>query len=441
MEKDAGSRKGRQFPPAPALLPWLVYPQGKTFKNQIFCSVSQPKQMLLMSTHRRADHIKHNMVVKSIPELRHRIIVGSCYGWLLVFLDWDFSLFNPLTLSTIKLLNSIEDPFCFGICTLSSPPSNPTCTVFLFDNMSHHIIFCQLNDQRWTLQNYRKQIPNILRNELSWNMRFEIVVAFDSKLYALTLVSGMMVVIEVDDSHHLKITSLGIRGPNWPRNLISGWHFLLESCGEILVAQQLYGVRNDNEANTIKVHRLDFSRMIWVEVKSLDDRILFLGRNCSVSCLATETETQGNHIFFTELEEKSLYSFNIEEASISAYMSWPDIPTPWHRPIWVMPNRRLAGMQAEAKQSDNTMKEEFPCKEDKEGSDDVEDVDQTDANTVNWSDLCFDIFSVVAKHLNLFDYMNFRAVCRDFRLAAPPTNWKTASPMLKNHILSHGLCT
>ncbi|XP_057956343.1 uncharacterized protein LOC131149686 [Malania oleifera] len=438
MEKNTGSRKGRQCPPAPGLLPWLVYPQGKSLKNQIFCSVSEPKRMLFQSIHRRAEHNKHNMVIKSIPELRHRIILGSCYGWLLVLLDWDFSLFDPSTLSTIKFpsLNSIEDPICLGICTLSSPPSNPSCTVFLFDDKVPRIIFCQLNDQQWTVQNYRKQLQNILGNELRWNMRFVAAVAFDSKLYASTSTRRMMIVIEVNDSHHLKITSLGIRRPKWPKNLICGWDFLLESGGEILVAQQLYGERNVNEANTIKVHRLDFSRMTWVEVKSLDDRILFLGRNCSVSCPATETETQGNHIFFTEPEEKSLYSYNIEEASISAYMSWRDKPTPWHRPIWVMPNRRLTGMQAEAKQSDNTMKEEFPCKEDKEGNDGVEDVDQTNANTVNWSDLCFDIFSVVAKHLNLFDYMNFRAACRDFRLAAPPTNWKTASPMLKNHILS-----
>ncbi|XP_057951021.1 uncharacterized protein LOC131145857 [Malania oleifera] len=432
--KECAKRKDRRGRPPlqGGCTPWplLVFPCGKDRKNQVFCTI--PDFVHSARPCSSAPPPNKLMMKKSIPELRRKHFWASCYGWLLVGDDYDRCfLFNPATLSTINL-PVLDSNFAINFCTLSCPPGNPNCTVFIFHNNTPRIVFCRPGDRQWAVQDYEKELRDILGKRDGGAVSFKNAVGLDGKLYALTSYCGSTVVIKVeekdDEPHRLKMRSIPFMYvPNIAPNSSASSTYMLESSGDVLVVTEAFRGTQMREVFNMQVHRLDLSRMKWVEVKGLKDRMLFLSPYGCVSCPATETGTQGNRIYFTIPEDKSLYSFNMEQQNVSAYLPWPDLPEPWYPPAWVMPDAdgRLAGKQAEVKLNNEIVKVEYASKKDEE----------TD-HAVNWSDLPFDMWSMVAKHLNLFDYLHFREVHKEFQLAAPSMNWKTASHMLKDLILS-----
>ncbi|XP_048335241.2 F-box protein SKIP23-like [Ziziphus jujuba] len=91
---------------------------------------------------------------------------------------------------------------------------------------------------------------------------------------------------------------------------------LVESVGELLLVERLC------KKPYIKVFKLKVKEKEWVEVKSLDDRIMFLGGDCSFCVAAKDfgNECKGNCIFFTY---PRFTVFNLEDSSLLSLHKHP----------------------------------------------------------------------------------------------------------------------
>ena len=144
---------------------------------------------------------------------------------------------------------------------------------------------------------------------------------------------------------------------------------LVESDGELFLVDRYLsigpdddpGVNHDDEIyghndtyivdTTVwfKVFKLDQSEQKWIEVKSLGDRVLFLGDNCAFSASATDLSgCKRSCIYFTDKffrlnkEEDSAFKtrdigvFNLENGNIGPLASYPDYSQLfWPPPAWI----------------------------------------------------------------------------------------------------------
>ncbi|RZC63177.1 hypothetical protein C5167_024950 [Papaver somniferum] len=87
---------------------------------------------------------------------------------------------------------------------------------------------------------------------------------------------------------------------------------------------------------SINMSRLDFSKMSWVEVNSLGDKVLFLGENTNACCSAAELDLSKGCLYYTLLKDKSLYMFDVEDKCITTILPCSKLPTPWFSSEWIM---------------------------------------------------------------------------------------------------------
>ncbi|KAL7209811.1 hypothetical protein ACSBR1_031388 [Camellia fascicularis] len=150
------------------------------------------------------------------------------------------------------------------------------------------------------------------------------------------------------------------------RDLYSSQFYLVESIGELLIVIRYIGefVRHDGEVvhktdidhdliypyitKLFHVYKLDLKKENWEKVESLGDRILFLGRNQSMSLSASDfSEYKKNSIYFTDdywdrMDEHYEYGghdmgiFNLGDGSIIRGIY--DLRRLEPSPIWVVPN-------------------------------------------------------------------------------------------------------
>ncbi|KAK6946910.1 Domain unknown function DUF295 [Dillenia turbinata] len=410
MEKTATQtqRKPRQCPPLlTPNVPWLLFPHGDTLKDQTFCCFN------------------NQSFRKSIPELRNREICGSWHGWLILAdNDYFLFLFNLVTFETIPLPQQDTHPdYQIKYCILSSPPSDTTSKILLFMTDNQTILFCRPGDKRWTETNYKKDLEILSGYK---DARIFNVGVCSGKVYACGGRSELLL-IEFGESNQLVLRPLGIKFvPQKIANSICYGSFFIESCGELYGVQIAFRTERHEEIRGIEVLRLDSSRMVWEEERSLKGRAFFLGDDCSTSCPAMpEAGIQEGSIYFTMSKDPRLYCFNLEDQSISDSLPCYNLLTPWASPVWVLPNIRLIDTQPEEKDRVNA--------EPKERTRDTK-VQEKEVNAWRGSgeaeqslllQLPLEIVELVYKHLNAIDYIHFRSSCKILRSAAIPLKWRT----------------
>ncbi|KAL5972468.1 hypothetical protein ACLOJK_039272 [Asimina triloba] len=102
-------------------------------------------------------------------------------------------------------------------------------------------------------------------------------------------------------------------------------------------------------------------------------------------------------IYFTKLDDTSLYVYHLDRGTISVDLPCPNVPAPWHESFWVMP---LIGDGSESKQANQGRMKEWM---------DTLDISRAEkkeiAEHVSWSDLPRDILQEIALHLFRVDFI------------------------------------
>nr|DAD41744.1 TPA_asm: hypothetical protein HUJ06_016067 [Nelumbo nucifera] len=161
--------------------------------------------------------------------------------------------------------------------------------------------FFRADDESWT----------VLGHEPS---PFDDVVCYDGKFYAVDN-TGKALAVEILS---LNVTKLIDTGFNTGNSIYEN-------------QEQNYDHVTIEETKQLKVFKLDHSGRKWVEVKTLGDRILFIGANCSFSASASDfSGCKGNCIFFTDREQgdgrfsaNDIGVFDLENGSIGPLASYP----------------------------------------------------------------------------------------------------------------------
>ncbi|KAI3908733.1 hypothetical protein MKW98_029283, partial [Papaver atlanticum] len=170
--------------------------------------------------------------------------------------------------------------------------------------------------------------------------------------------------------------------------------------------------------------------MTWVLLKSLDDHVLFLCSNMDVldcrKCYSTSTACcsaanmglERGCLFYTPLEDQTLYTFELEDNATTVIMPCLQLPTLWFLPTWIMmpttKNRHLAGRRRKITDllvsqdtTETSIEEENMAKVTNRG----EELKQWDFLNYN------DSTEEIARFLHPVDYIHFRLACATIRFS------------------------
>ncbi|XP_076944448.1 F-box protein SKIP23-like [Bidens hawaiensis] len=216
--------------------------------------------------------------------------------------------------------------------------------VLLTIHVSGKLAVLRNGERKWTIIN---DLPS----------PYDDVVYFRGEFYAVDS-TGRTVVVDVENAS-VKVVARSVFGGDKK--------FLVESDGELFMVDKYLSVGPDNEMDyddenyefyedfdcfmserTVKleVYKLgkEGGEWMWVEVKSLGDRMLFLGDNCGFSASALEFPgCKGNCVFFTGqnreddglVKSRGVGMFDLESGSIGAvandsgYSQWFWPPPHW----------------------------------------------------------------------------------------------------------------
>ncbi|KAI5670749.1 hypothetical protein M9H77_11113 [Catharanthus roseus] len=196
---------------------------------------------------------------------------------------------------------------------------------------------------------------------------YDDVVFYEGKFYAVDC-HGIVIVCEIDDPKSTVIAP----APVGTRDTIQ--KYLVESSGDLLLISRERGGRlfeggiddeilpryytkgfsvlklekNNNAGEEEDEAKYEYP-FCWIEVKSLGDRALFLGRNPSVSLSASEFEGlfKPNCIYFTDDNEENFYFeprggggldmgiFNTETSTIEPHFTG-EYRSPISPPFWYL---------------------------------------------------------------------------------------------------------
>ncbi|XP_042477620.1 putative F-box protein At5g55150 [Macadamia integrifolia] len=304
-----------------------------------------------------------------VPEIHQKWCCGSSHGWLVTVDEstGEIQLFNPVSRGRIQLPS---------LSTFSYPQHNFEPD---FTSNKHYIHKAILSSNPYRTSDYvvvanvtnRKMLAywkpgadrwTTIRSE-QW-VHFEDFIYYKGLLYAI---SNNGPLVTYDFSFEPPIGKEIIGEP--PGGRRCSMYYLVESLGELwLVSRQFKWlsneVDNNDDANYYKdfiVHppfefktmkfqvcKLDESKREWIQMKSIDDRILFLGNSYSISLPAQEFQgCKGNSIYFSDDYTYGPYEppsegyhdmgvFNFESRRVESFieLSTPSLtaPTFWFTP-------------------------------------------------------------------------------------------------------------
>ncbi|KAI3908734.1 hypothetical protein MKW98_029284 [Papaver atlanticum] len=448
--KASHERSEQQRPPIPMAAPWLVFPHGEGRKFQNFYNPCEPN---------------NRNCIKSIPEMQGR----SCYhkpshqGWLIVIgnvgdnsvpnsnLD-DCFLWNSVSSETIQLPNLDSQSFSTETnqyslydLVLSSPPlqsnisdpDNLGCVVYLLFKFVDYLklqnpkdmcvlAFCRPGDKQWRTKVLPLTAPDDDRNML----RIDSLICFRSKLYAFcngSLDNGWVTQIEIQKLWHQVF-------------YLEHW---VESGNEIFKVHLNCSQRGFKKVASTHIFKLDFSSMTWVLLKSLDDHVLLLcsnkdrlqPRKCystSTSCCsAADMGLERGCLFYTLLEDQTLYTFEVEDSATTVIMPCLELPTPWFLPTWIMmptteyrhidgKRKRITDFLVRQATTEPSIGEENMSRLNIGGGE-LEALKRWDFLTQ------FDTTVEIARFLHPVDYIHFRLTCKENSAILPALNRKSAS--------------
>ncbi|KAJ4972649.1 hypothetical protein NE237_005823 [Protea cynaroides] len=291
-----------------------------------------------------------------IPEIHRKWCCASTQGWLITVDEstGEIQLFNPVSRDRI-LLPSL---FTFSYPQLSCKPGDPSVSDYIDKAIlssnpgrtpDYVILAIVTIDKR--LAYYKSGADRWITMTTRWTW-FEDVINYKGLFYAVTNTGK---VLTYDFSFEPPIETLIIcRRPGrrtWER------YYLVESLGELLLVRRHFGwFENDDTRLRIKTVRFEVRKLMAESrqncfriMRSIGDRILFLGYGCSMSVAAQDfPECKGNSIYFNGdycyryrrfLKKPVPYHdtgvFNFENGSVeSFYDSFPIWTTP---AFWITP--------------------------------------------------------------------------------------------------------
>ncbi|GLT83530.1 hypothetical protein SLE2022_018160 [Rubroshorea leprosula] len=424
MEVKEGCRKNQ----GPPLSPHLLYMDGE--KMALF-SITQ---------------IGGEKDVKTTPpELRGKKVITSFHGWLIlhdVDVDVDekeeynadvdekeeynadvdeeeeyyhYSLWNPLTLEFICLpAFHLKPEQELRECILTSPPGNDDSMLLFFEKKVPSFIFYRIGDEHWTHQ------PITADFETHYLTNF---VVCNGTLYCSTDKRGNMVRIDTSASdRHLLLVLFDASRPEPREVAVCNFLYRAESFGELFEIHVLLEGTLWNKVHALEVFRLDFSSMEWRRVESFEDRAFFLVGRSFFSCQAIGSGVKGNHVYFTLSEDRSLYSFNMEDKTVSVALPCSNLSI-CCEPILLLPDLRNDNI--ESKNNDLDVGRKVIKSEERQV---VKRPPPTEAEAEtamgDFGKLPLDMVFEIGRCLILGDYMNFRAVNKMCHLAAPSIQWR-----------------
>ncbi|XP_077219028.1 F-box protein SKIP23-like [Tasmannia lanceolata] len=343
---------------SPRQLPLLMLPDKERSRIRQFFSVSENKLYNIQ-----------------LPLFNGKWCCGSCMGWLITVDERsNVHLLNPLSRIQIQLPSLDKftyhqyhtDPdlpsdyaYIFKAVLSASPISTPNYIVVAIVTTMLRLSFYKPGDETWTTL------------ETQWDP-FKDVIYYKGQFYAINH-RGAVVICNFASSDLPKFTEIMPAPPFWERN---DKIYLLESAGELLKVIRLYdwnpeldryyGLDYEDEDEDggyiirdyggqenpppewfyktvmFNVFQLDQNTRKWIKAESLDDQMLFLGYNSSMSLSANDfSQCKGNCIYFTDDNEDAsgcLDNGVFDMKDVSVKPCYPNSPSWITEPIWIEPN-------------------------------------------------------------------------------------------------------
>jgi hypothetical protein len=317
------------------------------------------------------------------PPIRNRYLIGSSQGWLVTADDRsEMHLVNPITgeqialpsVITIKyvrpilnsksgVLENYEYSKCnpWGVCFSKEilPPdelrefihykafvfrettSKGSCyIVVLIHDPYDQLSFARVGDEKWTSLS-----PRPSHDDCNYK---------DGLLYAITLMGE----IHTFDLSGPVVTMKTIVGMVAPNVMCENMYLVLAPWGDMLNVWRIHDyVEQGKDADPatlvrdtgeLKIYKVDTMTKERVEVKCLQDHVLFLGHNQSLCLRAAEYPyLKANHAYFTDDHDlwikgyksnrRDIGVFDLEKNSKNELVS-PQLWSNWPTPVWIIPS-------------------------------------------------------------------------------------------------------
>ncbi|KAF9680872.1 hypothetical protein SADUNF_Sadunf06G0166800 [Salix dunnii] len=197
-----------------------------------------------------------------LPELYGSRVCYTRDGWLLLYRPRTHRVFffDPFSQEVVKLPRF---ELTYQIVAFSCAPSSNTCVVFTVRHVSPTIVAistCHPGATEWVTVNYQNRLPFV---SSIWNK----IVFCNGFFYCLSLTGWLGVFDPIERTWNV----LAVPPPKCPENFFAkNWwkgKFMSEHNGDILV---IYTCCSENPI----IFKLDQPKMVWREMKTLDDTIL-----------------------------------------------------------------------------------------------------------------------------------------------------------------------
>ncbi|OMO65518.1 hypothetical protein COLO4_31188 [Corchorus olitorius] len=295
--------------------PWLLISHGKHYQRQTFYSVSQRRYY-----------------TKLIPEMCNKKICYGSFGWYLL-VDRVSSdnclLLNLASMETIQLppLNMKD----FTFCILTAPPHDPNSYIVFIHRSYKELMFCHPRDDA----EFSKQILDGELRFLGEFRFFECSITIGDKTYCRSG-KGKLLTMEFEGSD-FRFRQVMVKKE--PKTLSRAEH-LVEFYGELLLVRKISSLIEFCEWYfCFEVYRLDSDAMEWVEMKSIGNNALFLPsleyQKQGICCPVTDSQTRRNCIYYSKLQDKNLYVFDLEDQSVTMYLPSPLVKRETSSAYWV----------------------------------------------------------------------------------------------------------
>lgn len=337
----------------------------------------------------------------------------------------DFGRRELLTLSVITPGASWQKSAALIHPLSSGPPWRRKGFFFLFTGDEKDIpgifLFCRPGDEQWRT----KEVPG--------NTCPKGLACIEGKIYVRCVLTCWYSVEFCDDeSLFMKPTNLLDDQAN-PFPFVVGTMPALERhyvqcCNEVFQVIKVYesGSRIIDIASMM-IMKMNFCLMDWEEVKDLGDYVLFLGRETTTSCLASDLGLSRGCVYYTQSDDGNVYRFDSEKGIITVTLPCPNLPRPWFSPEWLMlppvddRNIRDTSSCREVEDMNNGQKENKMSKS--RSDDEEEDLEEMEKFPIILSK---EMLEMIEAYLHPMDYMRLRSTSKAAHSLMHKPNWQYA---------------
>ncbi|KAK1324866.1 hypothetical protein QJS10_CPA01g01969 [Acorus calamus] len=273
---------------------------------------------LLLSDNFTEDHALYSPLERKLHPIRlpnrlrpTRFLGSSSDGWVCM-IDDNLYLLNPFS-GAVVFLPPPRTSFDFVFKAVwSAAKTDPNCIIALLCEMydRNMVYYCRPGDARWTA--------------LSSSLEFvNDVVFFNENLYVVDWEAGRVVAM---DLHQGTTTMMAVEALDGFLDWMDHYmHLAAGPSGPLLVVRHMK--KNVFETERFELFELDGTLKKWVETKSLDEGMLFLGWNTSIwlSSSSGLKECKGNSIYFIDMN-KDLGIFYLEDGSFGSIWGLDEKP-------------------------------------------------------------------------------------------------------------------